>query len=310
MNFRQETIRRVSFFVTTLAFCFGAGMAAAQPGTLITTVNLPVSGQNVNVAVDCIGNVYFTNFGSNNLYKMDKAGALLSTTPVLVGGVSLVVGEMAWDSSRSQLWAAGFGSNPNIYRIDPATGVATLIFNANHSTNIGSFVDGLAYDGTDDTIWVSTDVSTTIEHYTSAGTFLGQITPKNAAGGNLGSISGVIVGAGDLLYLGQDGAVRIVQVKKSDGTFIASFASPGGTRDEGLECDSVNFAPKLAIWSREFNLPGSMSVIEVAPGTCGCGGAPPGAGSVDVPVLGHPGRALLILLLVGAGLYAIRRFAA
>src|SRR5450631_1611736 len=146
MTIRQKTVGRVSFFAVTLALCFGAGVAAAQPGTLITTVNLPVSGNNVNVAVDCVGNVYFTHSTGNSLYKMDKAGALLSTTPVLVGGVSLVVGEMAWDSSRSLLWAAGFGSNPNIYRIDPATGVATLIFNANHSTNIGTFVDGLAYD--------------------------------------------------------------------------------------------------------------------------------------------------------------------
>ena len=69
-------------------------------------------------------------------------------------------------------------------------------------------------------------------------TMCSQITPTNSGGGALGSISGVQTGLGDLLYLGQNGLVSIVQVKKSTGAFISSFASPGGGRDEGLECDS------------------------------------------------------------------------
>ena len=83
-----------------------------------------------------------------------------------------------------------------------------------------------------------------------------------------------MVGVGDLLYLGRNGLVEIVQVKKSNGDYIGSFASPGGARDEGLECDPVNFAPKLALWSREFNSPGFISAIEIEGGTCTCGGEP------------------------------------
>ena len=33
---------------------------------------------------------------------------------------------------------------------------------------------------------------------------------------------------GDSLYLGRDGLTQIVRVRKSDGGFIGSFASPGG----------------------------------------------------------------------------------
>jgi hypothetical protein len=91
----------------------------------------------------------------------------------------------------------------------------------------------------------------------------------NAAGETLGSISGVAVGVGDLLYLGRNGAVRIVQVKKSDGSFIQDFASPGGSRDEGLECDAVSFAPLLTLWSRDFY--GFLSAIEIEEGSCSCG---------------------------------------
>jgi hypothetical protein len=154
------------------------------------------------------------------------------------------------------------------------------------TNSVGTFRDGIAYDGNDDTIWISGDVSTTIEHYQSDGTFIGQITPTDAAGNVLGLISGVTVGVGDLLYLGRNGAAQIVQVRKSDGGFIAMFASPGGARDEGLECDAVNFAPKLVLWSREFNAPGFMSVIELEPGTCACGGGP---GEVPVDVDIKPG---------------------
>ncbi len=248
------------------------GVAAA--GGLIKNVPLPVPGYGVSVAVDCEGNVYYTLDMNTNLIKMDKDGKLLSTTPIVdaVSRQALLIDEFAWDQTRKVLWSQLHGSNPvEVYTIDPLTGIATHAFKS-QTNSIGTFRDGIAYDGSDGTLWISGDVSTTIDHYKDDGTFLNQITPKNAAGGTLGNISGVIVGVGDLLYLGRSWVVEIVQVKKSNGDFLASFASPGGARDEGLECDPVNFAPMLALWSREFNNPGFMSVIEVEEGTCLCGG--------------------------------------
>jgi hypothetical protein len=182
--------------------------------------------------------------------------------------------EMSFDAGRGVLWACQHGTNPvAIWHVDPATGAATFQW-LSATISVGTFRDGLAYDGSDDSLWVSGDVSTTIEHHTAAGVFLGSITPENAAGATLGSISGVSVGIGDLLYLGQNGNVQIVRVRKSDGGFLGSFASPGGARDEGLECDPVNFFPLLALWSREFNSspPAFMSVIELERGTCACAG--------------------------------------
>jgi hypothetical protein len=249
-----------------------ASQAATQPGTLIQNVNLPVPGRGVSIAVDCVGNVYYT-LEDFNLYVMDSFGALLNTVPIAdAAGTPLLIDEMAWDESRQILWGQLHGSNPvDVYQINAATGMATFAFTS-QTISVGIFRDGIAYDGTDDSLWLSGDVSTTIEHYQTNGTFINAITPTDAAGNTLGLISGVMVGVGDLLYVGRNGAVQIVQVKKSDGTFIASFASPGGARDEGLECDPVNFLPVLALWSREFNAPGFASVIEIAPETCECGG--------------------------------------
>lgn len=256
-----------------------ATIAAANPGDQVVQVPLPVTGFGVSVAVDCDGNIYYTNNGQNNLYVMDKTGALLNTLPTVdsVTGAALDFDEMAFDASRGVLWAQLHASNPvDVYQIDPATGIST--FQWHSATNsVGSFRDGIAYDGTDDTIWLSGDVSTTIEHYKADGTPLPSITPKDAAGANLGTISGILVGVGDLMYLGRDGLTQIVQVKKSNGDFIGSFASPGGTRDEGLECDPVNFGPTLVLWSRDVN--NFLSAIEIEEGSCACGGGP-----IQVPV--------------------------
>jgi hypothetical protein len=266
-----------------VAACLVGGVALAQPGSQISVVPLPVPGFGVSVAVGCDGTVYYQlqdgANSDNNLYKMDKNGVLLGMVPVVdLNGTPVFVDEMAFDRTRNGstgiLWAQEHNSNPvNVWQVDPASGLATFAF-ISATISVGSYRDGIAYDGTDDTIWISGDVSTTIEHYTSAGGLINMITPTDAGGNVLGLISGVIVGLGDLLYLGRNGAAEIVQVKKSDGSFISSFASPGGTRDEGLECDTINFAPLLALWSREFFAPGFMSVIELEPGTCVCGGFP------------------------------------
>ena len=283
-------------------------VARGAAGDLIKTVTLPTSGNGVSIAVDCSGNVYFTQGGVATLFKMDKNGANQTSVPTTKStGGTLFVDEFAWDETRKILWAQEHGTSPiNIYQLDPATGVGTFKFAAGSS--IGSFRDGIGYDGTDDSLWISGDVSTVIDHVKASDgspATPAQITPKNAAGGDLGSIRGVIVGSGDLLYLGQNGNSQIVQVKKSDGAFIAVFASPGGTRDEGLECDPVNFAPKLALWSREFET-ASAAVIELAPGTCSCGGVPVTPRiTAQVPTLQGGGVALLMLLLAGAGMLLI-----
>jgi hypothetical protein len=247
--------------------------AMAQPGSAIITVPLAVPGNGVSVANNCEGEIYYTHTDAV-LYKTDAAGADLGSVLIVdAAGAPVAIDEMAWDESRQILWGQEHDSNPvDVYTINATTGAAAFAFTATNTVSVGSFRDGIAYDASDDSLWLTGDVSTTVEHYTTGGAFLGQITPTDAAGGTLGLISGVSVGVGDLLYLGRNGAVEIVQVTKSTGAFITSFASPAGTRDEGLECDAFSFAPTLALWSREFNSPGDITAIEIEPGSCECGG--------------------------------------
>jgi len=268
-----KTLLAVAAFVSTVA------PVQANPGDLIKTVALPVQGSGVSVGVDCNGTIYYTISTTTSLYKMDKNGVLLGIVPVTnSAGIGIFMDEFTWDNTRQVFWMQEHNTNPiKIYQVNPVTGLATFRFAA--SSSIGTFRDGIAYDASDDSLWISGDVSTTIDHVNCGNNGApgspavpAQITPKNSSGGNLASISGVSVGVGNLLYLGRDGFQQIVRVRKSDGGFVGLFASPGGQRDEGLECDPVNFAPKLALWSREFNPPGFIAAIELESGTCACGG--------------------------------------
>ena len=281
LNSYHEPIRRPFKLMWVIAACmlFAVSSAVsvhAVPGDLIASIPLSVPGDGVSIAVGCEPTVlYYTVGFSNLLHSMDKTGAHIASVPILTAaGAPITIDEMSYDLVNDVLWGVEHGSNPeNVWKINKTTGVATFAFTS-ATFSVGTYRDGLAVDASDQTLWISADVSTTVEHYTQAGGLLPTITPKDAAGNTLGSISGVSAGIGDLLYLGRNGLGQIVRVKKSDGSFISSFASPGG-RDEGLECDATSFAPKLVLWSRDFFSPGRVDAIEIEAGTCKCGGVTP-----------------------------------
>jgi len=257
------------FLFSALALC--ATPTWADPGDPVLSVDLPVVDFGVSVASNCDGEIYYTNGNDFRLHKTDANGTNLGFVLIIdsATGAALEIDEMAWDESRHILWGQLHGSNPvAVYTINATTGAASFAFNS-ITLSIGSFRDGIAYDPSDDTLWISGDVSTTIEHYMTDGTFLNQITPTAADGNNLGTISGVEVGVGDLLYLGRNGLTEIVQVQKSTGNFISVFSSPSGARDEGLECDAASFSPLVTLWSRDVN--GFIFGTEVEEGTCECG---------------------------------------
>ena len=272
----NKTLVGLAVAVPMLCCPWALSTAGADVGDILANVTVPVpspSGIGIGIAVDCAypANLYYTNTGSDLLHTMTATGVHISSTPMTdaATGNPISFGAIAWDNSRQLLWGGTDSSCPvEVYQIDPSTGVATYQFSMLSQT--WCFCDGLAYDGIDDTVWVSDDISDDIEHFQADGTYLSTLTPTNAAGGTLGGISGVLVGKGDQLYLGRNGWGEIVQVKKSDGSFIASFATPGG-RDEDLECDVVSFPGKTAVWSKDA-YDDTVTALEVEAGTCVCGG--------------------------------------
>ena len=269
----------IAILILTANLAIGSAPAGANPGDNLGVVNVPypASFLGVSVAVNCDRVIYYTNYQDPHLYKTDKTGAALGILPLVdvATGVFVTLGEMSWDNTIGRLWAGTDSQTPQqVYTVDPATGLCTYRFSTPEPGGF-SLVDGLGYDAGDNTIWISPDVSTSVFHYTPAGGYLGSITPLDAGGNPLGSVSGVSVGLGNTLYIGRNGLGQIVRVNKSTGAFIGSFASPGG-RDEGLECDQFSFYPKFALWSKDaYN--NTITAIEVDPATCGCGGVVPAA---------------------------------
>jgi len=260
-------------FVVFAVFSTGA---FAAPGDLVTKISVPVpspTGYGIGIAVDCDGNLYFTNTWIDTLYKMDKTGLLLDKKPLKdASGAPISFGAISWDRTRNMIWAGtdSSGSPLKVYLIDPATGVATYKFTSCQYSF--GFCDGIGYDGSDNSIWVSDDVSTTICHFDTLGNDLGAITPLDASGNPLGHISGNIAGKGNILYVGQNGLGQIVKIDKTTGNYLSSFATVGG-RDEDLECDVINFAPLEVIWSKDaYN--DTVFALEVEEGTCICAGEP------------------------------------
>jgi hypothetical protein len=209
------------------------------------------------------------------LHMMDSAGvAIGAPIPITdsVTGSPVSIGAIQWDQGRGVLWGGtdNAGNPVSVYIINPTTGVATYQFTA--TTPGFAFTDGISYDGSTDTVYVSDDVSTTIDEHdaTSPWALVRTLTPVDAAGAPLGTISGVLVGAGDTLYLGRDGLFNIELARKSDGVDIGGFTTTD-FRVEDLECDLNSFAPLEAIWVKDA-YDNRVAAFEVEPGTCQCGG--------------------------------------
>src|SRR3990172_10761293 len=107
-------------------------------------------------------NIYLSCWSSNVLERVN-AVTHLTAGPITISGVS-DLGAMAWDASRGLIWACSSGSS--VVLIDAVALTSTPQFST------GGCVDGLAYDGADDTIWASADADDIIRHYQSDGTLI------------------------------------------------------------------------------------------------------------------------------------------
>jgi hypothetical protein len=148
----------------------GAPGGGPAPGTLLATVPLPTTGNDVGVAFDgaC---VYYSPSGTS-LVRFDPAasppnrldcstaaqaaGGVGPTTVTVMGhatlggpaaGLAIDLDALAYDSELDAIWGVQFNTE-NVYLVDKLTGVATYKFSATGkcSTCIGSYKDGLAFD--------------------------------------------------------------------------------------------------------------------------------------------------------------------
>ncbi|MGW5669779.1 PxKF domain-containing protein [Micromonospora sp. NPDC003776] len=243
--------------------------ALAANGDLVQQTNFSQScssGIGVGIAFDGKNLWYSCYASSPDLYKADPiTGAVLASYTVAGG-----LGALAWDGNRKKIWAGwgGAGADGDVRLIDPATGTGSVVFNAPDAGAVEGLDDGLAYDAQDDSLLISPDTSTTIFHYSTAGTSLGSFGWTGSGCYN----SGLAIG-GQLLFQGSDGCNHVWVVQRSTHAPAFDFATgAGGVRDEDLECDSVTFSPKTVMWSMEAYEPRRAIAFEIPPGSCATGG--------------------------------------
>lgn len=261
------------------------GGAAAAPGDFLGGVELPGHSSGVGITFD--GQYVYTMDGLSStvlqIYEPPAGGdgtaTVVSEKNVVDGsGNSVTLSAVEWDSSRNQLWGAYANAVYLVDIGDPADGSQDAVATFQFAPDAGGFslIDGLAYDGRDDTLWYSPDVNTTVTHFQPDGTVIGTVQPKNADGNNIG-VSGVAVGTDHngrpTLYVGKHGPEQILRVYADDGAFINEFATTG-FRIEDLACDPVTYAPNEAILTKDA-YDNKYVAFEVEAGTCPIAGEEP-----------------------------------
>lgn len=222
------------------------------------TAGIPYCGVGTGLAFDG-ANLLLTCWGSNVIERVDPVthgnnGALT------ISGLS-DINAIAYDRGRDALWACTNHSTVVLIDLEAQQVDATV-----PSFTVAACTDGLAYDGADDTLWVSPDASSTIYHYNLDGTLIASWTVSPLLGG-CGN-SGIAVG-GEKLYLANNGCSQIWEVDKDLTTsrLLSSFPR----RLEDLECDGQTFPGKGAIWSQDA-YDRELNAWEIPSGLCELGG--------------------------------------
>jgi hypothetical protein len=274
-----------------LASCSGEGTKVQDDSKALTAPHLVVApgtnlrtitgggaacGINTGIAFDGTNLIISCWFRSSLDYVDVTTGALVKTVNLTCSGCTFgSLGAMAWDQSRGKIWIC---SEPNVDLIDPVTGIATQQFST------PGCIDGLAFDGSDGTLYTSPDANANVSHWSNTGTLLGTTN----VGANLGGPgnSGIAVG-GAKLYLANNGGQQIYEVAKDFSTYALFASFP--QRLEDLECDDVTFASQGtgAIWVIDA-FDRTLNAYAIPQGACNFGG---GGGGSHGPLTTYPGQA-------------------
>jgi hypothetical protein len=231
-------------------------------GSQVLSFTPSPSGNGRAVAFDpATGNIYYTLSGSTDIFITDR-----NNSPAKTISPGIVFGALSWDAKRGVLWGGAYspGKLGNIYQISP-NGVATFKFvfappGGNCYGGTPGFVDGLAYDSSDDSLWISDDAGIQIHHVDVAGRLIASFNvPNGPRSGKQGCNTGIAVDK-DSLWLGlQSGPDQqphdIVRVAKTNPSLVLSsfaFSNTDTPGPEGLAVDLVTVPGRASLWSNEF----------------------------------------------------------
>lgn len=189
------------------------------------------------------------------------------TTAVLCGALS-------WDPNRQVLWCGAYDGTGEVYTVDPTTGAASpqfvFVFGSGENCfgQAPGYIDGLGYDPSDGTLWLSDDGSTVLHHVDIHGNTLGSWdTPELLCN------SGIAIDtySGNTIWL-----AVFTSPSESTGYFAAvSKANPqllqgtvpyqGSGVPEGIAFDFTSFKSRCALWSNSASSVNQIVATNLAP---------------------------------------------
>jgi hypothetical protein len=238
-----------------------------------------------------------TSDGTNLYYSQpaNSPGAIFYITPTgtLIRTLLSVpnAGALAWDGSN--LWvglfarrdgatcASGVSGCALLYKVDPSTGNVlktvdiSQIFAADQECNV---IDGLSFDPSSGTLWVSPDVGCAFA-FTNNVCSIGFAYNIDTSGNLIQrlqfsfGVSGVAVAAKHLYVVDRCPDFTFDQVN-SNGNVVSSSPlvkiDPGNWA-ESIAFDPVSFAPNCALWAvQPYNIPHTAFAADLVAYQIGC----------------------------------------
>ena len=197
------------------------------------------------------------------IYEVSTSGQLLQTF-----NVGKNIGALAWDPTRQVFWAGGYeNSADDIYTFNPATGTVTLAFTftpqgGNCAQQPVGLFDGLAYDPSTDSLWISDDEGNVVFNLSTTGVIRSYF-PFSKAGYNCQS--GIAVqtytsGSPTLWLVDVDDDVIVPTDLNGNPLqgFLGNLANI-----EGIVFDNVTFPGQCAIWENNAQASPAIAAYQV-----------------------------------------------
>jgi hypothetical protein len=269
ITFAGRKNRRILVVVLVLAiFSAGSAIVYAAFGDLLVAFAPSIAGNGRAVAFDSsTGSLYYTLFPFTQIFVTDA-----NNTPASFFDPGITFGALSWDAGRGVLWGGAYQLDQlgNVYQIAP-DGTTAFQFNfvppgGNCYGQVQGAIDGLAYDASDDSLWISDDAAFQLHHVGTDGTLIASFpVPNDPRSGNQGCNTGIAVD-GDFLWLGitsgpDQPPYDVIQVAKSDPTTIVQSFAFGDADEpgvEGLAIDTVTVPGGIGLWTNEFSSGANM----------------------------------------------------
>lgn len=280
---RATRTRLTSLLAATVLLSAGTALtwpvhaAAAPPGSVLRTLTPTPSGNGRAVAFDpSTGHLFYTNAGDPHIYVTNSSGSPITTISPVAGGQPVIYGALTWQSTSAGgiLWGGRFDGSGAVDQIDPVTGEVASVFRfafpffGSCYFQLPGFIDGLAFDARDNTLWLGDDNATTVYHVRTNGSILARYPVPTGR-----CRTGIAV-SGNFLWLGlQSGPDQapydLVRVAKDDpSTVLQDFNFGSSEGPEGLALGPGSIGGSCALWSNQFGASTVLTAWALPQGLC------------------------------------------